>query len=502
LDNRFTLTAVAVFRPFPADLKKEAEEHAMSHPKIGLITFGDNRKHEWENYFKAHTEPRHRQAIEYFSGLPVELHVAEAVARSKEEIDGQVDALKTAGVEALVAHTPCWTSPNLVVRGIQRMNLPTVMIGNKHPSTHSTVGFLGAAGTLSQIGYSHLRVREDFETANGAIAAKVLPYFRAASATARLRGKVYGLFGGRSLGIDTGTFDPLQWKRLFGVDTEHIDQLEIVRRAELVPPERTEQMVKWLTENVAVVKYTDKLTPEKLAFQVRCYLATKEIISELGLDFVGIKCMPDMTNHYVPQCISAALLPGPFDAGGDKEPVMMACEADGDAALTMEILKSVSGGKPALFMDVSYIDETRQTFYFPNCGALCAWYANRSSDPAENLSKVELRPANRPAGGAITYFTTSPGPLTLARLYRKEGEYFMAIIAGETVSISPAEYDAFVQARGSHQLPTAFIKMDVDMEQFIAEFGSNHILGVAGTYLKELEHTCRMLDIIPVFMKT
>ena len=43
-----------------------------------------------------------------------------------------------------------------------------------------------------------------------------------------------GLFGGRSLGIDTGTFDPMQWRSQFGVDVTHIDQLEIVRRADLV----------------------------------------------------------------------------------------------------------------------------------------------------------------------------------------------------------------------------------------------------------------------------
>ena len=62
------------------------------------------------------------------------------------------------------------------------------------------------------------------------------------------------------------------------------------------------------------------------------------------------------------------------------------------------------------------------------------------------------------------------------------------------------EYGAFVQARGSHQLPTAFIKMDVNVEKFINEFGSNHILGVAGTYSQELEHFCQMLDVKPVFM--
>ncbi len=326
------------------------------------------------------TEPRHQEAIAYFEQLPVELIANEAVARTKAQIDSQVDVLRAAGVEALVAHTPCWTSPNLVVRGIQRLNLPTLLLGNKHPGTHSTVGLLGTGGTLSQIGYPHMRVREDF---NASLAQKVLPFLRATAVKSRLHGKVFGLFGGRSLGIDTGTFDPMQWKKLFGVDTEHIDQLEIIRRADLVPEADTEKMMTWLTRSVGQVAYNDdKFTPEKLAFQVRCYLATMEIIREMGLDFVAIKCMPDLTTHFVPQCISAALLPSPYDADGKRDPIMMACEADGDAALTMEILKEISGGLPVLFMDVSYIDDERGTFYFPNCGAFCSWYAARSDEPA------------------------------------------------------------------------------------------------------------------------
>jgi L-fucose isomerase len=422
---------------------------------------------------------------------------SEAVARTKTQIDSQVDALSTEGVEVLVAHTPCWTSPNLVVRGIQRLNLPTVLIGNKHPGTHSTVGLLGAGGTLGQIGYPHMRLREDF---NEGLAQKVLPFFRAATVKARLHGKTFGLFGGRSLGIDTGTFDPMQWKKLFGVDTEHIDQLEIIRRAELVPETDTEKMMTWLTHSVGKVAYNDdKFTPEKLAFQVRCYLATMEIIGEMELDFVAIKCMPDLTTHFVPQCISAALLPSPYDADGRRDPIMMACEADGDAALTMEILKEISGGMPVLFMDVSYIDDEHSTFYFPNCGAFCSWYAARSEDPQENMKQIELRPANRPGGGAITYFNTAPGAMTLARLYREDGRYRMGIIRGETVNISPEERDAFVQARGSHQLPTAFLKLDVNIERLISGFGSNHVMGVAGYHAEGLLHFCELMSIEPAF---
>ena len=469
----------------------------MTHPQVALMTFGDAREHEWEKHFRGLTEPRHQRIREYFAALPVELHSCKNVARTKDQIDAQVDELKTAGAEVFVAHVPCWTAPNLVVRGVQRMGLPIILVSNKHPGTHGTVGLLGAAGALDQIGYSHLRIRASFD--DSTLADQALPYIRAASAVKRLPGKVYGLFGGRSLGIDTGTIDPMQWRAQFGIDVEHIDQLEIVRRAEMIPAEQTQNMVAWLERTAATVDYDgEKLTPEKLAFQSACYLATREIIAELGLDFVAIKCMPDMTNHYIPQCLSAALLPGPYDADGAKQTIPMACEADGDGALTMELLSLISGGSPTLFGDLSYLNEETSTIYMPNCGALCSWFAGRSDQPEDNMNQVELRPSFRPSGGSTVYFRAAPGPVTLARLWRRAGKYVMAIIYGEMIEPSPEEYEAFIAARGSHQLPTAFIRVDLDFDALVDEFGSNHISGVAGNYVQELQQVCQLLDIAPV----
>jgi len=466
----------------------------MNKPKVALMTFGDAREHEWNNLFRDLTEPRHERIIEYLKNLPVELYSIFEVARSKDQIDAQVDELKAAGVTVFLAHLPCWTSPNLVVRGVQRMGLPTALVTNKHPGTHGTVGLLGAGGALDQIGYSHLRIRASFD--DSTLANKVLPFIRASSTVAHLRGQTFGLFGGRSLGIDTGTFDPMQWKQQFGVDVEHIDQLEIIRRAEMIPAEQTEKMVAWLEKTAASVDYDgQKLTPEKLAFQAACYLATREIIAELGLDFVAVKCMPDMTNHYIPQCLSAALLPGPYDADGEKQTIPMACEADGDGALTMELLKLVSGGKPTLFGDLSYLNEETSTIYMPNCGALCSWFAGRSDQPKQNMSQVELRPSFRPSGGSTVYFRAAPGPVTLARLYRRAGKYVMAIIYGEMIDPSPEEHQAFIEARGSHQLPTAFISVNLDFDTLVDEFGANHISGVAGNFVQELQLVCQLLEI-------
>jgi L-fucose isomerase len=473
----------------------------MTPPKIGLITFGDERPHEWEKVFRQPTEAKHAEALSFFRGLAgaVNLYAFDDVARTRDDIDRQVTALATAHVEALVAHVPCWTAPNLVLRGVQRMGLPTILLSNKSAATHGTVGLLGAGGALDQIGYRHLRVREDFD--NPMLPNKVLPFLRAAAAKERLRGEVFGLFGGRSLGIDTGTFDPMQWRALFGVDAEHIDQIEIIRRAERMPAQSAEPMTAWLRANVKSIGFNDQgLTPDKLNFQARCYLATREIIAEKGLDFVAVKCMPDLSNNHVPQCLSAAFVPSPYDADGLKEPIAMACEADADGALTMQVLKHVSGGTPPFFGDLSYLNESTRTLYLPNCGAICSWYASRSNVPAENLAQIELRPSVRPGGGAITYFKAAPGSMTLARLFRRRGRYHMAIIPGEAVTPTDEEYAAFVAARGLHQLPTAFVKVSADFDRIIAEYGANHIAGVAGSYVAELEQFCAMLDIAPIVL--
>jgi len=470
-----------------------------TRPTIGLITFGDNREYEWDKYFRRLAEPLHTDAISYFSSLPINLVSLPGVARFRDDIDYQVSELKKSAVEAVIFHVPCWTFANLVVRAGQALQLPIVLLSNKSPSTTGSVGMLAAGGALSQVGIEHLRVRGDFNTSNsGEIAEKVMPFFRAAHTICCLHGEIYGQFGGRSLGIDTATHDPIQWKKIFGVDTEHIDQLEIIRRAPEIPEQRTIEMLSWIKENVSNILYDDdRLTPAKLELQARCYLATKDLIKEKGLDFAGIKCQQELSGHYVAQCISCAFLPDPYDAEGTKNTVNASCEADADGMLSMQILKHLSGGKPVLFMDLSYIDAEHDLFYLGVC-AMSTWYASRSDDPKENLKKVTVRPILRPAGGGTPYFIASPGPITLARLYRKDGCYYMAILSGDVIELSPEKLESFNASRGTHLFPMAFIQIEINVDKFFDEFGSNHIAAVAGDFVQDLRQFCSLKGIEPI----
>ncbi|MCF7942627.1 MAG: L-fucose isomerase [Spirochaetia bacterium] len=470
----------------------------MDYPKVGIMTFGDHRGPEWDTVFSTMTIPRHAKAVELLTSLPLEVISFPEVARTRDQIDEQVDALKHAGIELFIVHTPCWTSPNLVVHGVQRMGAYTIIIGNRDMGTHGCVGLFGAAGALSQIGSDHRRIRMDYDLAM--YEKKLLPLIRAASTAHRLKGSVLGYFGGRSIGIDTATFDPMGWKKQFGVDVEHIDQIEIVRIAETISQDRIDRMRVWIEENAKEVLYNDgKFTKEKFDFQIACYIATKDICRDQGLDFTAIKCMPELSNSYVPQCMTAAFLPNNFDGEeGEKDAMVMACEADGDGALTQQMLKLISGGMPTFFADVSHIDDARKTLYCVNCGAVCAWYAGRDEDPGKNLNRITIKQSIRPGGGAITGFFAAPGAMQLARLYRVDGKYRMAIIPCTAVTPSEEILEEFVAARGPHQLPALFAEVDFDLEAFVDEYGSNHISGVAGEYVQELVELCKMLGIEPV----
>ena len=146
----------------------------MDHPSTGLITFGDERPHEWEAVFRDLTEPRHLEVRRALGELTINLTAADWVARTKADVDEQVAALAAAGVSAFVAHVPCWTAPNLVVRAVQALGVPTVLLSNRSAATHGTVALLGAGGALDQIGYRHLRVREDRSPGNRRMLARFI----------------------------------------------------------------------------------------------------------------------------------------------------------------------------------------------------------------------------------------------------------------------------------------------------------------------------------------
>ena len=119
--------------------------------------------------------------------------------------------------------------------------------------------------------------------------------------------------------------------------------VEIVRRADAADAAEKAAAGEWLERALPRVHYDgEKLTQELLERQVGSYLAMRELIDELHLDFTGIKGQPELTQYFATMDVAEAFLNDPYDWNGPKEPHVCATEADMDGALTMQILKLLS----------------------------------------------------------------------------------------------------------------------------------------------------------------
>ena len=120
-----------------------------------------------------------------------------------------------------------------------------------------------------------------------------------------------------------------------------------------------------------------------------------------------------------------------FDSNGKKEAIVHACESDADGALTMQILHLLSEGKPAALVDVRWFDVKEKTWTLANCGAIaCEFFANDHDAVGLHQLQATQHVFGKGGGGAYPG-VVSPGKVTLARLCRKNGVYWMAIILGD-----------------------------------------------------------------------
>jgi len=466
----------------------------MQKIKVGILTFSDGRE-----YVNAELRPiifEFQKELEHalLKSKEIEPIVATEIIWTPDLARREAQRLSELGCEVTIFNFAVWSFPHFSIIAAQFAPKPFLLFGNINPQYPGMVGLLAAAGALDQIGVPHGRIFGDIRDPE--VLRKVLAFIRAASAINRLKGETFGLFGGRPMGMYTAVANLDQWMREFGIDVEHIDQWEIVRGAEKASDDEVEHAFRWLTTKVGKVHYDGKqLTPDKLKLQIRSYIAVREMINKYRLNFVGIKAQPELTDNFVTMDVTEALLNDPYDWNGPKEPIVAATEADMDGALTMEILKHISN-QPVLFADLRHYDQEYGFFDLCNSGTHPTYFAGRSYDPDVNLPKVELYPQGLyfPAGGAAVRHFAAPGEVTLARLARKNGKYWLAIIPGEFIELPKEEAER--KAREIQvNWPHAFAKLKVSPDELLSEYDSNHIHGVYGNYVDELIWVAKMLNI-------
>jgi L-fucose isomerase len=470
---------------------------ALAKIKVGILTFGDGR-----DFLAAPLGP---VTTEFTRALQVRLErdgfevvVGKEAICSNEQAVGQGRAMTAQGVECVIFNYAVWAWPQYTRMAAQFCPQPIVMYAGFNPKYPGLVGMLAASGSIDQVGIPFYKTFGDLEDA--ATYARLRARIVAVAARSRLRGKTFGLFGGRSLGIDTAVTDPALWMKQFGIDVDHVDQMELVRRAEkhVASGERVEPAMKYLEQHVRKIHWTKpdatmRLTPELLRKQLGMYYAALDLCQEFGYDFCGIKGQRELTEHYATADVAEAFLNDPYGPAGEpKNPIVCSTEADMDAALTMQIFHEIAR-TPVLFADVRHYDGGRGVWDLCNSGEHATYFAARSMDPVTNLAKTEFRPEGFyfPAGGASVYHIAAPGRVTLGRLTRSgdTNRYRLLLVRGEFQSFG-ADEDEQIAAGIQDNWPHAFAKLDCTPEAFIDSMHCNHIHGVYGDCAEELRVFC------------
>jgi len=395
-------------------------------------------------------------------------------------------------VDATIFYYGIFTYPNISVVAAKYGKKPFLLFSELDGNYTASVGLISSGSALSQLGIDHFRVVGNSDQDSRAI-EKVLAFSRCASVVNQLNGQRYGLIGGRCLGMYNISASIQEWMYKFGIDIEHIDQAEILRIADTIPQEVAEKAYEWMEKLFAEIKLEGiKLSKGKLLTQIKHYEAIKEIIKIYELDFVSVKCHYEMSKHYCTECLSAAFFNDPYDWNGLKETTVFACEADSDAALTMQILKLLTGD-PITFMDVRHYDEVYDAVVFTNCGSFSTFYANRSREAVDNLKNVVIYPCLDlfSGGGSNLSFMARAGKVTIARLSRKlNGKYCMIIMPAEFIEVPKERMEL-----STKEWPHVFAKVPCDYRVLFETLNANHCHAVYGNWIDELSMICRMLDI-------
>ena len=445
-----------------------------------------------------------RQGIRNHDGSAAEVVVGSEIITSTRVAQKVGEELARAGCQQIICCYNVWNFPFFIWPLINSFgrDKPILSLSNNNGEYPGNVGLLATDGALRQAGLRTHRIVGQQD--DPATQQRVFDWIRAAQALTTMRNEVYGMYGGHSMGMETGYFHLIPTLKAIGTTVYQIDQLWLLKRMETIPDAEVERGRRWFEELLGErLRYDGKmLTPETLSTQVRLYLAMKAVNEENGFDLCGLKGQRELTEYIGLGDVPEMLMNDPYDWNGPKEPTVCSTEADSFAALTQQMLKYVSGGLPTLFMDVRLYHPELDLWDFCNSGNHASWYAARSWDAAENFKRITFHPALEfyfKAGGASVEFDAAAGPLTFARLGVWDDQPYMVIAKGESVEL-PAEQRRALNAQTNPTWPHVHARLAGSFNEFLTVFPANHIQAVAGDHVRSLTYLCEIAGITPIIL--
>ena len=431
-----------------------------------------------------------------------------------------MQVVKKAKGERFINFMAGWAYPDFSVSPMWQLlrDVPMLMLGSAIPDFPGAVGLLATAAGTEHVGISTNRLFvENFEdhysysdaidsflnkgSYNPAypepidISVTEAHRLKAKEVINQLEGSIYGVVGPRSMQM-WNKISEADFLKYFGISREGFDGLRLLKMTEKIPDKRAEEALNFLIDKGMDIRLgTDPkkhLTKDMVIFQMKVYFALLELKKQFGLDFLGVQDQLDWIEHYPSTDLTLGILNNKLRPESDGKTVVAATEADDGAAITMQVLKLLSGGEPVGFNDLRYWNSQQGLYWFVNSGALAPYFAHGSHDSLKGAwSERQTYMYFKQGGGTCSVIVQIPGVVTWARFSYRNHQLYLA--AGRGVTDVPTEKQWKERSeRCSPDWPHWYLKLCGKIELSIY---SNHPITVLGDHLGKLKAIAEELGI-------
>jgi L-fucose isomerase-like protein len=482
-------------------------------PRIAIVTFTDDRD---VGLYSPEVEGRIRKKQSVLRNFLVQedVEVVDPLGeirgrdeipygiRNLQDIGKTVSLLLSGNVDGVIIGSWNWSPPMLIMDFVRKLAKPILYYTENDPLSGSLSQLSAACASLMEwggrYGLTHDRCFGD--------RSELLTWARAVSAVARMRESALLLWGGTyAVKMEQLQDDVPKLKSFMVREVLMEDQLVLVSRAERIismQPERIQSLLRRLGEKGLKIVYDERMvTDESLGKQMALILAARERLSELEAENVrgvSIKCQPEVYSEWgVDACTLPAFLPFSYGEEETHRVYPTVCEGDIKGLLSSVLLHTLNPQVPPAFGDLISVGDDHVEF--ANCGAGSLFWAANSMDPERALKQTTaVGNIHGVSGAAFSYYGKAADRITVARLTRICGNYYMQLGAGKA-------YDARTfltkllgkdeERHLGHTWGKVVVDLGVRANNFVKVVGANHLSATLGDFTREIELVCRMWGV-------
>jgi L-fucose isomerase-like protein len=483
-------------------------------PRVALITFTDMRD---EGISSPEVEQHLRNKQAELCGF-LSAHGIDAVdpllemrtpasasygVRSFKEVDQVMGILGRSRIDGAIIGSWTWSPPMLVKEFVRKLNRPILYYTENDPMGGSLSQMTATCSSLMEWSVNRFALIHE---RNFGDRPALLSWARGVAAAAQMRESSAMLWGGTyAVRMEQLQDDIPKLKSFMIRDILMEDQYVLIKRAEAIMARQKERIAAfygWVSGNGLAIHRDGKMvTQEALEKQAALLLAARDRLGELASENirgVSIKCQHEVYSEWgVNACSLPAFLPFAENELGAQYAWPTVCEGDIKGLLTSMLLHAINPEVPPAFGDLVSVGDDH--IEFANCGAGSVFWAGNSTKARDVFPRVEaVANIHGQSGAAFRYFGVAAPQITVGRLTRINGRYYMQLGTGKELD-SRAFLKKTLGDREKDHLAGTWGKVIVDLgvkaDNFVKVIGANHLSATLGDVTAEVETACRLWGI-------